>query len=199
MQAAPPRAAGWQRLFLYQEPTDSERLFQPDAPHAIARHRLEAQPRATGEDLAEAARAGWRGGAPPLTGHGRPLCSRRWSAARPRSDGDRTRLPTRLFCFRSPVAQPRFTRIGSLRAQWLCCSLSYSEPASDHACMRCTHTTCPAVLRFFAAGSVSWSPSHIHPFILQCWIRGSCRFMRTAMIPSSTPHLAPLPGNALGG
>ena len=37
--------------------------------------------------------------------------------------------------------------------------------------------------------------------LLSCSVgfRGSCRFMRTAMIPSSTPHPAPLPGNALGG
>ena len=90
--------------------------------------------------------------------------------------GDRTHLQTRFFCFRSGVARPRLTRIGSLRAQWLCCSLSYSEPASDRACMRCTHTTCPAVLHLFTAGSVGWNPSHIQPFILQCWIQGELSF-----------------------
>jgi len=79
----------------------------------------------------------------------------------------------------------------SLRAQWLCCSLSYSEPASDRACMRCTHTTCPAVLHLFTAGSVGWNPSHIQPFILQCWISGELSFYAHCNDPLQHSALSP--------
>jgi len=79
----------------------------------------------------------------------------------------------------------------SLRAQWLCCSLSYSEPASDRACMRCTHTTCPAVLHFLTAGSVGWNPSHIQPFILRCWIQGELSFYAHCNDPLQHSALSP--------